>query len=383
MKTVVHISADFPDPVVGQKTSAIANLVDRTEGFRHVVYSLNRVPGLSGIHSAVFSDDRTAVVYRAPPYGILLARRLHAVADWIGDDLRRRGITPDAVHAHKLTIEGLAGLQLSERFKVPLLTSLQGNTDLKLLKYKKGLTRRYARIWHRSAAILPFSVWARDHFTQRFGARGGVTEILPCITSQDRILSSAPAGPHFVTAFNLAHYRLKNAPAMIGAVVLASEKIPEITLDIYGGGSAKADRVLRELIVKSGANATGERIRLMGAIAHEKMQQTLTRYCAFILPSRRESYGMVFAEALLAGVPIMQPKGWGIYGLFDERDIGFTADPRSLESITEGLQYLAANEKTLKRRIARLQRSGALRRLQGDAIVEVYRNALDSILNLA
>src|ERR1700733_4136550 len=83
MKTVVHVSADYPDSFAPNKTAAVANLVAGAPGLRHVVYSLNRVAGLSGIAATQFDTDRFCVVYHAPPKGLLLRTRLNDVADWI------------------------------------------------------------------------------------------------------------------------------------------------------------------------------------------------------------------------------------------------------------------------------------------------------------
>ncbi|MCW2690237.1 MAG: hypothetical protein JWR37_5127, partial [Mycobacterium sp.] len=69
MTTVLHISADYPDPFVPNKPAAVANLVNGAPGFRHVVYSLNRVNGLSGVAASQFGEDRVCVIYRAPPMG--------------------------------------------------------------------------------------------------------------------------------------------------------------------------------------------------------------------------------------------------------------------------------------------------------------------------
>src|SRR6516165_10592155 len=107
MPVIVHISADFPDPLSPDKTSAIRSLVDATPGFRHIVYSLNRVSSWSGIEALRFGEDRVEVAYGAPPWGLMLATRFKALAAWILSDLTARRLRPDLIQAHKLTIEGL------------------------------------------------------------------------------------------------------------------------------------------------------------------------------------------------------------------------------------------------------------------------------------
>ena len=68
-KVIVHISADFPDSMAAGKTSSVANLINSTEGYRHVVYSLNRVSLASGIVALDFGPDRKAIAYRVQIVG--------------------------------------------------------------------------------------------------------------------------------------------------------------------------------------------------------------------------------------------------------------------------------------------------------------------------
>ena len=119
-KVIVHISADFPDPMAPAKTNSVANLIKFTEGYRHVVYSLNRVSLLSGIVAVDFGPDRKAIAYGAPPKGLFLATYLDHVSGWILKDIQSRGITVDAIHLHKFSVEGLVGLKIAQSLKMPV-----------------------------------------------------------------------------------------------------------------------------------------------------------------------------------------------------------------------------------------------------------------------
>jgi hypothetical protein len=122
---ILHISCDFPDVLVGNKTQAVKRLVDATPEHAHTVYSLNRVDGLSGIEFLDFAPSRIAVAYRAPPKGLLLKTRLDAVAEAILEDMARRKIKVQLIHAHKLTIDGIIGHKISRKLGVPIIFSIQ------------------------------------------------------------------------------------------------------------------------------------------------------------------------------------------------------------------------------------------------------------------
>jgi glycosyltransferase involved in cell wall biosynthesis len=374
--TILHITADFPDPLAPAKTTAIANLVDATAGYRHIVYSLNRVSSWGGVHSLQFADDRVAVAYGAPQWGVMLATRLGALARWIVDDLSTRQWMPHAVQAHKLTIEGLIAAPVARHLGVPLLCSLQAKTDVKILRARPDLRPRFGQIWHGARHAFPFSPRARDTAAALLGPRSGPTTLLPCITKANAMhRASVAREPRIISIFRLDDHRGKNANTLIRAVAAARRQIPDLSLDIYGAGRPRSFFELSRIIEN---HSVGQFVSLKGPIPNASVQDTIARYAALAMPTLRESYGMVFAEALLAGVPILHTRGWGLHGLYRDADTGYAcADPTSHHEVAHGIVTILANEETLKSRIAELQCSGALDILRRDGIVEAYRTALD------
>ncbi|MEM9277343.1 MAG: glycosyltransferase [Pseudomonadota bacterium] len=374
MRTIVHISADYPDPSVPNKTQAIKNLVSASHGYRHVVYSLNRVSNAIGISAIRFGDDATSLLYAAPPKGFLLKYCMDRVAEWIGRDLRERNIEPDLFHAHKLSIEGIVAHRLAGQSAIPFVVSIQGDTDLKVTKYKPGLHALYSEIWHDAEYVFPFSVWAGQHFARLFGQREKPTRLLPCITPQDRLLASVPTDKkRIVSVFHLDSWKRKNAQRLIEAVKKASTCKPGVVLDIYGSGSVASRRGLSNWIKRNRADGI---VSLKGAVAHDKIQETINGYSMFALPSLRESFGMAAAEALMSGVPVLISKNWGLDGIFPENEIGGVCDPCSSNHMSEKILGILSKEPELKRRIAKNQRSGKLDILRTGSIVETYLAAL-------
>ncbi|MCB1562659.1 MAG: hypothetical protein KDJ75_03715, partial [Alphaproteobacteria bacterium] len=143
---ILHISSDYPDSLNPRKTRAISSLVDETPEYRHVVYSLNRFTALGGLASLPFGEDRTAIAYGALPKGLLWGPRLAALAEWIIEDMKAKGVRPALVEAHKFTVEGLIGQRVAQAFSCPLICDIQGNTDVMILKNKPGFRRRYRAI---------------------------------------------------------------------------------------------------------------------------------------------------------------------------------------------------------------------------------------------
>lgn len=377
MKTILHISADFPDALVPRKTRAVENLLAATKGFRHVVYSLNRVSWKRGLEAVPFGQDRTAIAYGAPPYGVGLTRYLRAVTEFIADDLAARRIKPDAIHAHKLAVEGPITADLARSLNCPFLVSLWGDTDTKFFEKKRRLRNRYREIAGGAALLLPAAPWTADYFGAALRLEADRFEVLPVMSAADTIVPPAMSDtPRLVSVFSLDFRERKGLDVLAQAMLLARNDNADVSLDIYGGGSPQSLFEAREVIRKAGAS---ELIALKGAAPHGDIQDIMNGYAAFVMAPRRETYGMVHVEALLAGLPILWSRERGIDGYFRSPVLGYRAEPESAEDIATGIRFLIANQNLLKGAIAREQRSGAFNHLRCEGIARQYAGILSRI----
>jgi glycosyltransferase involved in cell wall biosynthesis len=387
--TIVHISTDFPDSFAPAKTRAIANLLELTgERFDHAVYSLNRVaPSPINLATAMVRNplrprlpvtlaERTAematLIYQAPPKGLYLRALLDRVADWIADDIVRSNLRPTLIHGHKLSMEGIVAERVARRLKRPYALSIQGNSDRSILSARLDLTRLYRRIFHGAAVVFPFSPWALDFVEGRLGKRSGATILLPCATPADAIAAPVLVEPRLMSAFHLANHQLKNAGALIAASRMLQDEIPGYSLDIVGGGSDRDREALERDISAVGARSAS----LAGPVAHDAIQARMNRSAGFVMISRRESFGLVFVEALLAGCPVAFPRGWAIDGYFDDMPFAIPVPAGDGDAIADAMRRLVRDQSGLKAALSRWQQSGAARAFQRPAIAAAYGDGL-------
>jgi glycosyltransferase involved in cell wall biosynthesis len=385
---VVHVSGDFPDPLESHKTAVIRQLVDLTaDRFDHQVFSLNRrTPPVTSFVGKMFAapanpglDTATtdfnygkAIEYQAPPRGIYHAAMLRQLGDFLAGAMRAD--PPDLIIGHKLTIEGIAVAHAAQALGVPYALSLQGDTDTKVLDFRRDLRPLFARIFHRAEMVFPFAPWTLAEVEQRLGKRDGVSMPLPCPTELDAPIAPRVGAGGLLSLFHLASQRRKNLDGMAHAARTLDSRGEGVELAVAGGGSEADFAACRRAI----AGARG--MRLIGPLGRSEVAQTLNRASGFILPSRRESFGLVFVEALFAGVPIVYPAGQAVSGYFDGAPFAIAVDPRDTTAIARAMRRLVEEEAALKSALAAWQGSAAARRFTRPAISETFSQGLETAL---
>ena len=381
MITVLHVSADYPDAIEPSKTRAIAELVEGTAGaFRHIVYSLNRIGGASGWTrpGALTIEAEQGFVrscsYPAPSRGIFLGRTMTEVADQILADLKARGERIDLVQGHKLTIEGLAARHLAGALDIPFMLTIQGNTDQKLLRARPDLVLNWRRCWHEAAECISFAPWASDWISSRLGARTRPAENLPCVLASDDVIAPVVMPPRIRTAFNLDEWRNKNIGVLAAAVAAACDQVQGLSLEIAGSGSPQSEAAIDLIIAKSGA---ADAMRRVGRVAGNGIQSWMNNAAAFALVSRRETFGMVFAEALLAGCPIIYPRGAAVDGYFPEGGFARGVDAGDHLELRDAIVAGIKGQDQLKQRLGLWQADGGADPFKRASILTKYQSMLE------
>jgi len=109
-----------------------------------------------------------------------------------------------------------------------------------------------------------------------------------------------------------------------------------------------------------------------------ELRQKMNASAGFILPSLRESFGLVFVEALLSGLPIAYPKGAAVDGYFDGCGFAIAVDARSVSEIARAMTMLVRDSVAMKEELRDWQKSAAAKRFLPEAIGETFRAGLRS-----
>lgn len=386
---ILHLSADFPDLINPDKTPVIASLIDLVgDDYDHQVLSLNRRQPTPGefarlavgalappievsLRSFRYGD---CLEYLAPSKGLLHATMLERLAVWIADRVARQPTKPDFVIGHKLTVEGIVAREVAHRLGIPFAITIQGNTDQKILDARPDLRSRYERIYHDAACVFPFAPWARAVVERRLGARQGLTLDLPCPTALDQIRPPVSGGSALISVFHLRNHAVKNLAGLTRAMQSLAVAGHSTALQVIGGGGAAELAACKAIIARA------PNMVLAGPLMPDALGPAMNNAIALVMPSRRESFGLVFVEALFAGLPIIYPKGAGVDGYFDGLPFAIAVDAHNPQAIAEAMRHAVTQEPELKSALAQWQQQGGLTRFSRTAIRDVFGQGLQAAI---
>jgi glycosyltransferase involved in cell wall biosynthesis len=102
----------------------------------------------------------------------------------------------------------------------------------------------------------------------------------------------------------------------------------KVSLSICGNGSKQYEQLLKSLVVELSLT---DRVRFCGAVAGEEKEKQFREADVCVVPSFSENFGMVVAEALATGVPVIASTG-APWSEIERHGCGFSVenDPQSL-----------------------------------------------------
>lgn len=334
---IVHLAVDVNTPQRARTTTAIEWFVRELVDYDNIVIAYQRVERPAPAPVACVAEGFR--LFHFPYFGLrlgigLLPAMRRAAGRTIAL-LEAEGIRPDLVHAHKFTFEGLAGWHIARHFGVPLFVSLRGEVETKVFRMKPMLRPLLRRVAADAARLYFVSAWFRDEFHRHVPAQAAKERNLPNIVRNIApAITPHPAGDRFVAILALDTWRRKGVRWLLDGLALARRERPGLKLDLIGGGSAQARGRIERMIAERGL---ADAVTLTGPLPNADLLARLPGYRGLLLPSLNETFGMVYVEALFAGVPILFTQGTAIDGYLDGLDVGRTVPPRDARAIAAAI----------------------------------------------
>ena len=169
-------------------------------------------------------------------------------------------------------------------------------------------------------------------------------------------------------------YRRKNTRTLLDALPRVAAQVPDVRCRIVGGGPE-----LPALHRRVRALELGGRVELLGAVPDDgAVRAEYARADCFCLPTLQESFGIVFLEAMAAGLPVVASDRAAVPEVVPHGEAGLLVDPEDPDALAGALVRVLTDPDLRER----MERAGVARarRFSRDASARSFLDAVNPLL---
>ncbi|UFH32252.1 glycosyltransferase family 4 protein [Chryseobacterium sp. C-71] len=369
---ILHITNDYSGSTVYK------NLIRELDyvSIEQIVYNPVRESSRIGKNKIDLINDKSQIIYShiLSKYAdrILYQKKVKKIVKDIETKVDLSKIT--FIHAHTWYSDGGVAYELHKKYKIPFIVAVR-NTDLNLfLKYFLH-ERSYGReILLAADKIITISAVYKNRMSDD-------ERLAPIILEIKNKITVIPNGldPYWIDSKVSVRKQIenkdviqllyigkfdkgKNVINLVNAVKnLNKNSTNNFALTLIGGKGNDEKRVLSAIKDQSCFNYVGRVDDLT------QLKRYFQKSDIFTMPSKAETFGLVYMEALLQGLPILYTKNEGIDGLYEDL-IGEKVENTSVREIENKIQLLLSNYNHYNFSIEKFSKNHDWKR-----IAEVYR----------
>ncbi|MBA3876669.1 MAG: hypothetical protein C0498_07000 [Anaerolinea sp.] len=253
----------------------------------------------------------------------------------------------DVIHAHTGLPDGLAAGALADALGVPLLTTEHDSSTPCRLK-DPAMAAAYRGLMRPGRAVVAVSRALAGKIAERLGPDAGRIPVVPNVLPVDtfRIHPDADRDPNELLWVG-TRKESKGSDTLLRAFALLHGERPAVRLRLIGRASSEADEA--RLVAFAGALGIADAVRFEPPTDRAGVAEAMARAALFIHPSPWETFGIVAAEALAMGLPVVATPSGGVEEIVGhDGQFGAIArdhDPASLaEAVAAALDRRSAFE---------------------------------------
>ena len=268
------------------------------------------------------------------------------------------------LHAHFGIPDAVIVRRQAERAHLPYVVTLHGDDAFKVLPRRDRIGSAVRRAVVEASAVICVS----DAMAHAVSAVVDVDPIVITNGYDDALfkLSERPRDLGLLFVGNLVP--TKNLPLLLRAHARARAST-RMSLTVVGGGPLRA--TLEALALSLGV---ADSVRFLGVQSRQEVADLMARAAALLLPSLSEGWGVVIAEALACGTPVVASRVGGVPEIVGSEAGGILVPPGDEDALTQALAEIASREPD-RRAVAAASRARPWS-VQAIRIQEVYRRIL-------
>lgn len=254
------------------------------------------------------------------------------------------------IHAHTVFSGGYTAWKLHKRYHIPYIVAVR-NTDKNVFFHLMlHLRHTGVKIMQDAAAVIFLSPAYRDSVIETYVPRSKRKEmykkslVLPngisSVFMDDRCLPhklpEEGAGVVYVGEIN----DNKNIITTVEAVKQLRQQGIPVTLTVAGAISSSKYQGFFEQYPF---------ITYLGKISSHQVKEQMRQSDIFVMPSHTETFGLVYAEAMSQGLPVLYTRGQGFDGQFPDGTVGYAVDDRDVGDVAQKIRMVMEQYDTLAR----------------------------------
>ena len=219
-------------------------------------------------------------------------------------DQYMKGNIPDIIHAHCCVWAGYAAMKLSEQIGIPYVVTEHATLfQLHRDEISEKNDKVIRKIFQKAARVICVSgAFAKliESYRPDIDVVGNVVN---CDAFVPRVDSEKHRGIRFLTVCYMeeeAQLYKKGIDLLIQAWTEVVKKYTDVKLVIGGGGSTKTK--VEQWVEEHGIS---KYVEFTGALDRKQVIQEMQSCDCFVLPSRYETFGVVYIEAMACGKPVI------------------------------------------------------------------------------
>jgi glycosyltransferase involved in cell wall biosynthesis len=241
------------------------------------------------------------------------------------------------------------GFLWAGRSGAPYVCSVKG-VIAEELQHERGMIRQQLAMLavlerinaRRAPLVLTTSDYCRRQIGRHYGVPAQRVKLVPegidLAGWQARLAAGADAPPEPTILCVARQYPRKHIADLLRAMALVRGRHPTARLLIVGDGPEHSR--LRAL---AGELELGATAQFAGALPDAEMARCYRRSRIFCLPSVQEGFGIVFLEAMAAGLPIVATTAAAISEVVPHRQAGILVPPGAVAALAAALDELLSD----------------------------------------
>ncbi len=374
MTNIIHISNGFTTNILYEEL--FKHLYNK-QIYQYVIAPTFSIIDTNRFPYPVFQYLRNTAIWER----LLFKRKINKVWAFMENQLNLPK-KADLIHAHTLFSDGALAYKANTKYGIPYIVAIR-NTDINVFfKYFRHLHNLGVNILKNAQKIILLSPVYKDRLKIHLSSdiREDIfskIEVIPNgigdIWINNRLSYSKSLNSPIRLIFCGSFDKNKNITSIIEALKKVN-KYYRIELKLIGRNPNK-NNSYTDFIINQSKEAEFK-IEIINKLPHIELLEQYRSSDIFIMPSHTETFGLVYAEALSQGLPLIYTKNEGFDGYFKDGIVGYAVKSHSIDDIANKIINLIKNYSILSTNISKID----LNLFSWTTVAERYTNIYNSII---